>query len=81
MPAVMCTESIVSCGRTPCVARRNASSGSRNGSIRLVGSSPRSRISATSSSCFCSAAPAARESDSFSASSGVEAMSSDSVSK
>ena len=61
----MCTESIVSCGRTPCVARRNASSGSRNGSISAVGSSPRSRISATSSSCLVSAAPAARESDSF----------------
>ena len=81
MPAVMCTDSIVSGARTPCVASRNASSGSRNGSIRSVGSSPRSRMSATSSSCFVSAAPAARESDSLSESSGVSAMSSLSVSK
>ncbi len=81
MPAVMCTDSIVSCGRTPWVAARKASSGSRKGSMRSVGSAPRSRMSATSSSCLVSAAPAARESASFLESSGVEAMSSLSVSK
>ena len=81
MPAVMCTESIVSCGRTPWVARRKASSSSRNGSMIAVGSPSRSRISATIASCLVSAAPAARESASFSLSSGVDAMSSLRVSK
>ncbi len=77
----MWTDSIVSCGRTPCVLRRNASSDSRKGSMSWVGSAPRSRMSATISWCLMSAAPAARESDSFSASSGVEAISSLRVSK